>query len=706
MADRSTIYHRRQFWLGVAELALSIGCLLVFLGAGIGAGLSRAAGERGFAPWLEVALILIALGFTLKIATAPLDWIRGFWLPRRFGILHQTFAHWCWDRTKGALIGGALALAATEIVYALLRTTPLWWLWAAGIFFVGYVLLAMAVPIWIVPLFYTMVPLEDAGLRERLLDLARRAGVRVIGVWVADQSKKSKTANAALTGLGRTRRILLFDTLVQQFTVDEVESVLAHEMSHHVHGDIWRGLAVQGALTLATFWIADGLLRMGSARLGFDGPADPAGLPLFGLIVTGLGLLAAPLGNSFSRWMERRADDFALATTGNPGAFISAMDRLADLNLAERRPNRIKEFLLYSHPSIERRIERARARPVIATVAALLVIALAAPAQGQARVEVVATGLEVPWALAFAPDGRLFVTERPGRIRVVKDGRLDPEPAATLGVAAVGEGGLMGLALDPAFSANGHLYACYTAEHRGGLVNRVVRLTLSEGRARSERVLLDDIPGAQIHDGCRVKFGPDGKLYVTTGDAAEPGLAQRRDSPAGKILRLNADGSVPKDNPLPGSPIYSLGHRNPQGLAWHRSGQLFASEHGPTGHDEVNRILPGRNYGWPEVRGRGGDARYQDPAIESGSDTWAPSGIAFLGDDLFVAALRGRRLLRMTFAPDLSRAVRMTALLEGTHGRLRDVVVGPDGALYITTSNRDGRWLPGLADDRILRVTP
>ena len=369
---------------------------------------------------------------------------------------------------------------------------------------------------------------------------------------------------------------------------------------------------------------------------------------------------------------------------------------------------------------------RGRASAVRGVRVALL-IALAAglaPAPGegpraQARVETVLTGLEVPWALAFAPDGRLYVTERPGRIRVARDGRLDPQPVATLPAYADGESGLMGLALDPAFARNGHLYVCYTrAAAEGRLVNRTVgpqrinrlsRLTLRDGRAGDERVLLDEMPGAWNHDGCRVKLGPDGRLYLTMGDAADPALAQQRESLAGKILRLELDGGVPGDNPFPGSPVWSLGHRNPQGLAWDAQGRLYAAEHGPSGHDEVNLIRPGANYGWPEVRGRAESARdrerFVDPILESERDTWAPSGIAILNGRLYVAALRGRRLLEVSLGED-GRPTGARALLDGTHGRLRAVVAGPDGALYVTTSNRDGRGSPAADDDRVLRVAP
>jgi STE24 endopeptidase len=245
-------------------------------------------------------------------------------------------------------------------VNALLRTTGWWWLIAAVVFFVVGIALTALFPVLIVPLFYRLTRLADAALEGRLLALAARAGVAVIGVWVVDQSRKSRTANAAVVGLGRTRRIILFDTLASAFGIDEIEAVLAHELGHHVHGDVRRGLLVQGALTLATFGLTDVLLRAGVPLWGLQGPADPAGLPWLALTLMVLGAVRLPLANGFSRWIERQADDFALALTRNPVAFIGAMERLGTLNLAERRPHRLKEILLYSHPALDRRIARAR----------------------------------------------------------------------------------------------------------------------------------------------------------------------------------------------------------------------------------------------------------------------------------------------------------------------------------------------------------
>lgn len=349
------------------------------------------------------------------------------------------------------------------------------------------------------------------------------------------------------------------------------------------------------------------------------------------------------------------------------------------------------------------------------------------PIPAQPQVEVVASGLSIPWALAFAPNGDIYVTERAGRLRIIADGVLRPEPVGTLAVEAIGEGGLMGLVLDPAFARNGWLYLMYTYTEGGQLYNRISRLTLTDQGLTEERALVDRIPGARFHNGGRLAIGPDGKLYAGTGDALTPALAQDLASLAGKILRLNLDGTIPADNPFPDSPVYSLGHRNPQGLAFQpETGVLFAVEHGPSGEfglccrDEMNRIVPGGNYGWPYVSGDdivdAAQAAAHDviaPVSSSGLDTWAPGGIAFyqggpLRDwqgDAFFGALRGRHLRRVVLGgAEMGQVVRQEPLFSSEFGRIRDVVMGPDGYLYLTTSNRDGRGEPAADDDRVLRI--
>jgi len=360
---RARVYHRRQLALSLLGLALSVTYLLVLIETRAATHLTEYLARWTTAWWLELGIVLLVLAGAYRLVTLPLHWLGGYWLPRRFGLLHQPFRRWLWDAVKAGLIGGMLGLLAVLIIYALLRVTPWWWLWGAAIFLAGYALLALVAPIWLVPLFYRLTPLPDGELLTRLLALARRVGVPVTGVFVVDQSRKSRTANAAVTGLGRTRRILLFDTLLDEFTPEEVEAVLAHELAHQLHGDIRRGLLVQGALTLVTFWIADLALRWGVGWLGLDGPADIAGLPLFGLILMLVSLAALPVANGWSRRVEWQADRFALQTIPDPRAFIRSMERLATLNLAEREPHRLEELFLYSHPAIERRIAHARQFP-------------------------------------------------------------------------------------------------------------------------------------------------------------------------------------------------------------------------------------------------------------------------------------------------------------------------------------------------------
>jgi glucose/arabinose dehydrogenase len=330
--------------------------------------------------------------------------------------------------------------------------------------------------------------------------------------------------------------------------------------------------------------------------------------------------------------------------------------------------------------------------------------------------EVVATNLEIPWAMAFAPDGRLFFTERPGRVRVLQGSQVLAQPALVLDdVAAAGEGGLLGIALHPDFAANQFVYLAYTARVGSGREIRVVRYREAGNTLGERAVVIDRIDAADIHDGARVKFGPDRKLYVTIGDVAVPSLAQDLGSLNGKILRLNDDGSMPADNPFPGSPIYSYGHRNPQGIDWQpATGELWGSEHGQTGNDEINRLLPGRNYGWPVIEGSQTRAGMETPVVFF-SPSIAPSGVAFypptglipgFRGDLFAGALAGQHLLRVRFDPnDPGRVIATERLLAGRFGRIRDVVVSPfDGSLYLCTSNRDGRNTPVTTDDRLIRL--
>lgn len=331
------------------------------------------------------------------------------------------------------------------------------------------------------------------------------------------------------------------------------------------------------------------------------------------------------------------------------------------------------------------------------------------------RVENAVTSLEVPWSMAFAPDGRLFVSERAGRVRILNLAAATSELALTLdGVFAQGEAGLLGLALDPEFAQSRFVYLYYTASMPGGPVNRVVRYREAGSRLGEPAVLLDGIPGATIHDGGRLRFGPDGLLYITTGDANVTSLAQDVASLAGKVLRLERSGATPRDNRF-SSPVYSYGHRNPQGIDWHPvTGDLWASEHGASGNDEINVIQPGSNYGWPRIEGAATMGGMESP-VTFFNPAVAPSGASFYRGNrfpqfvgnLFVATLRGTHLLRLRIDPGAPRRLLGSErLLEGRFGRLRDVVNGPDGYLYVATNNRDGRGSPVAGDDRILRLVP
>jgi glucose/arabinose dehydrogenase len=337
-------------------------------------------------------------------------------------------------------------------------------------------------------------------------------------------------------------------------------------------------------------------------------------------------------------------------------------------------------------------------------------------------VEPVAQGLVVPWSIVFTNDTRALVTERRGTLRVIQDGKLTSTPLARFQVSSRGEEGLMGLALDPDYANNKLVYACYAYDAGANLVDRVVRFEDKGTSAGKPVTILDGIPAATNHAGCRLSFGlADGKLYITTGDASDRAIAQRQDSLGGKILRINANGTIPADNPFGDSPVWSLGHRNPQGLAWQPgTNQLFAPEHGPSGFDgapggdEVNVIRKGANYGWPVVSHTKADPRFVSP-LRVYTPAIAPGGALFYDgealpqfkDKLLVAALKGEGVYVLGFETgDRSKVATEVKLPDVNVGRVRDVVQAPDGSIYLLTSNRDGRGTVRQGDDFVYRLTP
>jgi glucose/arabinose dehydrogenase len=321
---------------------------------------------------------------------------------------------------------------------------------------------------------------------------------------------------------------------------------------------------------------------------------------------------------------------------------------------------------------------------------------------------VVAAGLEAPWDLVFTPDGEALVSERDSSRLLSIDSSGNVEELQRLPENGTGEGGLLGIALSPNYESDGYIYAYYTTDTD----NRVTRFRLGE----DPEPILTGIPVLTYHNGGRIAFGPDGNLYVGTGDAGDTSNSQDLNSLGGKILRVTPDGDVPADNPFSNSPIYSYGHRNVQGLAWDEGGQLYATEFGQNRYDEVNRIQPGGNYGWPTVEGEGGffaSGEYIDPIATWATSEASPSGAAILKNgaippwegSFFMAALRGQRLYRLALDPS-GTVTEQEELLSGQAGRLRHVVQAPDGSLWVLTSNRDGRGTPIATDDRILRLAP
>lgn len=340
------------------------------------------------------------------------------------------------------------------------------------------------------------------------------------------------------------------------------------------------------------------------------------------------------------------------------------------------------------------------------------------------RVETVASGLEVPWGFVWLPNGDMLVTERPGRVRIISGGKLQADPVFTVpDVEPSGESGLMDITLHPDFAKNNFVYLAY-AYNKDGKRDRVVRYTYAGGKFTDPKTIIEDVPAAQFHAGMRCRFGPDGKIYISDGDSTKWELAQQMDSLAGKILRLNDDGTVPQDNPFVGKQgvrpeIWAYGVRNPQGLAWQPgTGLLFETEHGPSGFegkggggDEVNLIEKGKNYGWPVIHHQMTQAGMESPLLEY-TPACAPASAMFYNGSVFpefkgnffFGCLVGARIIRVVL--DGRKVVRQENLFEKTYGRIREMEQGPDGYIYFSTSNRDGRGSPTSDDDRIMRLVP
>ncbi len=360
-SEKAESYNRAKRILFVVELAAGLIFLVLLLFTGISVGLARWLEAFTGNTWVVVLLYLLAVGLVYELIAVPLDFYGGYVLEHAYGQSTQSLPGWAWDEMKGKFVGLVIGVPMIEAVYWLLRRFPEnWWIIATGMFIAFAVVIANLAPVILMPIFYTFVPLRDKELGERLVRLCEKVKTRVRGVYEMDLSRKTRAANAALVGLGNTRRIVLGDTLLDGYEPDEIEAVLAHELGHHRHWDIWRGLMFQSGISALGFYVAYLVLNTCSHALGLCGPADIGSLPLLMLTIAAVSLSFLPVANAFSRHLERQADAFALGLTANPKAFVSMMSRLGRQNLSEFEPNPVIEFVLYSHPSIGKRIRMAR----------------------------------------------------------------------------------------------------------------------------------------------------------------------------------------------------------------------------------------------------------------------------------------------------------------------------------------------------------
>jgi STE24 endopeptidase len=350
-------YARLMRRLSFVELALVGALLLVFVFGGVSARMSYFLSFPQ--PWAS-ALYFVILAVGLGIIIMPLTYYQGFILPRRYGLSNQKLGAWLTDRAKASALGFLLGLAVVILLYWLLDRFPdIWWLWAGILLLLLSLLLTWLTPTLLLPIFFKLEPLDDVELKQRLMNLAKRAQAQIVGMFTMDLSSKGTTANAMLAGLGKTRSIILSDTLLQQYTAEEVEVILAHELGHHIHRDIPKLIAVQAAVVLLAFYLSGLVLRASLVPFGFQGIADVAAFPLLFLSLAAFGLIVTPLINAYSRYVEGSADEAALELTANPRAFVTAMTRLTDQNLTVADPSRWVEILFYDHPPYTKRVDLA-----------------------------------------------------------------------------------------------------------------------------------------------------------------------------------------------------------------------------------------------------------------------------------------------------------------------------------------------------------
>jgi STE24 endopeptidase len=361
--DEPQRYESAKRFASVTGFVLDIVILIYLITSHLSIRLREFAEGISSSPWLSIVIYVVAAGAIFKVFDLLLNFYSGYILEHRFGLSRQSLGSWAKDQLKGIAVGAPLGIAGVEMIYGFLRSSPEnWWIYASLVFVAFVVVMTNLAPVLLLPLFFKFRPVENQDLQSRVDRLAHRTNTAVCGIFEWALGEKTRKANAAVVGWGNTRRIIVSDTLLENFSGEEIEVIMAHELCHHVKNHIWQGLALQSALTFAGFYVARLMLPPLSVDLGFRNAADIAGFPLFALVVSGVSLLILPLVNYFSRHLETQADLYALDITGDALAFVSSMEKLAEINLADKSPNKIIEFIFYSHPCVEDRIKLAADR--------------------------------------------------------------------------------------------------------------------------------------------------------------------------------------------------------------------------------------------------------------------------------------------------------------------------------------------------------